>query len=421
MFDMAMLASTKSWLRDQFLSQAGENADRLALMATIGIMLVLAILAYVMARIMLSRVVGRVVRRTKTVWDDAMYQSKFFFWLAQLAPGVVLYLTAKPMLEEPEVWIEVIQRGALIYMVLVGYLAVAAFLNGVIDIYRRFPVSKELPIRSFIQVAKLLLFLLAAIIVMCLLLDESPVYFLSGLGAITAVLMLIFKDAILGLVAGIQLAANRMVARGDWIEMPKYGADGNVIDIALTTVKVQNWDNTVTTVPTYALISDSFKNWRGMQESPGRRIKRSLSIDVNSIKFCDQALLKELRKINVLKEFLKEREQEIAKSNKGKKGGIAHQANLRQLTNIGMFRAYVRVYVESHPMINQDLTVLVRQLAPTEHGLPIEIYVFSKDKNWVNYESIQADLFDHFFAILPEFHLRAYQRPAGADLKSLTN
>jgi miniconductance mechanosensitive channel len=304
-------------------------------------------------------------------------------------------------------------------MVLVGYFAISALLNGCLDIYRKFAISKEIPIRSFVQVAKLILFVITAIILMSILLDKNPIYFLSGLGAITAVLMLIFKDAILGLVAGVQLAANRMVARGDWIEMPKYGADGNVVDIALTTVKVQNWDNTITTVPTYALISDSFKNWRGMQESGGRRIKRSLKIDINTVRFCDEAHLKELRKIDLLSDYLKEREAEIAKERSAHKGSGDHHINARALTNLGTFRAYVRAYVKNHPLIHQELTVLVRQLASTENGLPLEIYVFSKDKDWVAYEGLQADIFEHVFAILPAFKLRAFQR--GTDYPPPSN
>ena len=410
MESIQLLSSFQLWLGERLQVSGAETPPQVVLLLTIVALVALAVLAYFLAKQLLQRVVGKLVRKSKTHWDDALLEKRFFFWLAQLAPGVVLYAATEKVLGEPEAWVTLIRNGSVVYMVLVGYLAVLALLNGVLQIYRKFSISREIPIRSFLQVAKLILFVVTAIVLMSILLGKSPVYFLSGLGAITAVLMLIFKDAILGLVAGVQLAANRMVARGDWIEMPKYGADGNVIDIALTTVKVQNWDNTITTVPTYALISDSFKNWRGMQESGGRRIKRSLKIDINTVRFCDEAHLKELRKIDLISDYLKEREAEIAKERAARKGRGDHPINSRALTNLGTFRAYVRGYVKNHPMIHQELTVLVRQLPSTENGLPLEIYVFSKDKNWVNYEGLQADIFEHLFAILPTFKLRSFQR-----------
>lgn len=410
MRSIQLLSSFQVWLNEWLQIGGVETPPQVVLLLSIVALLALAIVAYFLAKQLLQRVIGNLVKKSQTHWDDVLLENRFFFWLAQLAPGVVLYGAAEKMLGQPEAWVKIFQNGSVVYMIVVGYLAFSALLNGSLDIYRKFPISKEIPIRSFLQVAKLILFVITAIVLMSILLDQSPIYFLSGLGAITAVLMLIFKDAILGLVAGVQLAANRMVARGDWIEMPKYGADGSVIDIALTTVKVQNWDNTITTVPTYALISDSFKNWRGMQESGGRRIKRSLKIDVNTVGFCDDALLKELRKIELISDYLKKREAEIAEERSTRKDGECHPANTRALTNLGTFRAYVRAYVENHPMVHQELTVLVRQLAPTENGLPLEIYVFSKDKNWVTYESLQSDIFDHVFAMLPTFKLRAFQR-----------
>lgn len=405
-----LLSSFQLWLGERLQVAGAKTPPQFVLLLTIVALLAFAVVAYFLAKLLFQRVAGILVKKSKTHWDDALLKNRFFFWLAQLAPGVVLYTATEAMLGEPETWVNFIRNGSILYMVLVAYLASTALLNGSLVIYRKFPISKEIPIRSFIQVAKLILFVITVIVLMSVLLDKSPIYFLSGLGAITAVLMLIFKDAILGLVAGVQLAANRMVARGDWIEMPKYGADGTVIDIALTTVKVQNFDNTITTVPTYALISDSFKNWRGMEDSGGRRIKRSLKIDVNTVGFCDDALLKELRKINLISDYLKKREAEIAEERSTRKDGGSHPANTRALTNLGTFRAYVRAYVENHPMVHQELTVLVRQLAPTENGLPLEIYVFSKDKNWVTYESLQSDIFDHVFAMLPTFKLRAFQR-----------
>jgi len=236
----------------------------------------------------------------------------------------------------------------------------------------------------------------------------------------TAILMLIFKDSILGLSAGIQLSTNRMVARGDWIEMPKFGADGEVLDVALTTVKVRNWDKTITTIPTYALISDSFKNWRGMSESGVRRIKRSIYIDISSIEFLSEQQIDKLKKVNLLKKYISEKECEIAQWNKQlPEEGQDNPINARALTNLGTFRAYVREYVKNHPKIDDTQTLLIRQLQPTEHGIPIELYIFTNDNRWVEYESIQSDIFDHLLAILPEFNLRAFQSPSDQAVKEL--
>jgi miniconductance mechanosensitive channel len=239
----------------------------------------------------------------------------------------------------------------------------------------------------------------------------------ASLGTLTAVLMLVFKDAILGLTAGIQLTTNKMLAIGDWLEMPKYGADGDVLEITLTTVKVQNWDRTITTIPTYALISDAFKNWRGMSESDGRRIKRSLFLDLNTIRFCDEPLLKRLSRIQLIQEYVDRKKEELAEYNKQSKVDDSCLVNGRRMTNVGTFRAYITAYLKRHPMVNQEMTLLVRQLEPTPKGLPIQIYIFSKEKRWVPYEDIQSDIFDHLLAVLPEFDLRVFQSPSGVDMR----
>lgn len=246
-------------------------------------------------------------------------------------------------------------------------------------------------------------------------------YLFSSLGALTAILMFIFKDAILGFVAGIQLSANRMVANGDWIEMPKYGADGDIIEIALTTVKVQNWDKTITTIPTYALITDSFKNWRGMSESGGRRIKRSINIDMNTIQFCTEEMLNRFSKIQYISSYIEKMKIKLQEHNKMDKVDESSPVNGTRMTNIGIFRAYVKAYLDNHQMISKEMTLLTRQLAPTEHGLPIEIYVFSLDKVWGNYENIQANIFDHILAVVPEFDLRVFQNPSGRDFNKMAS
>jgi len=229
----------------------------------------------------------------------------------------------------------------------------------------------------------------------------------------------VFKDAILGFVAGVQLTTNKMVAIGDWVEMPKYNADGDVIEVALTTVKVQNWDKTITTIPTYALITESFRNWRGMKESGGRRIKRAICIDMNTIALCSEEMLQRFSQIQYISEYIAQKKKEVAEYNKERGVDEANRVNGRRLTNIGTFRAYVVAYLRNHPMISQDMTFLVRQLSPNEHGLPIEIYVFCRDQVWANYEAIQADIFDHILAVVPEFDLRVYQSPSGTDFQRL--
>ena len=376
------------------------------------------VINFIAKRYVLSAVTY-LVSKTRTQWDDAVLQQRALDHLTHLAPALVIYVLTPLALDGMPATIEFIRSATQIYMVIVLVLALDAVLNAVEVIYQNYRASKEIPIKGFIQVLKIALYFLAIIFVISVLLGRSPLYLLSGIGALTAVLMLVFRDAILGFVAGIQLAANKMVSHGDWIEMPNYGADGDVLEVSLTTVKVQNWDKTVTTIPTYALISESFKNWRGMQESGGRRIKRAVNIDMSSIRFCNEEMLERFDKIQYISEYIETKKNELEQFNKETKVDNASLANGRRMTNIGTFRAYVKAYLKGLPVINQDMTFLIRQLQPTENGLPIEIYVFSKDKVWANYEAIQADIFDHILAVVPEFDLRVYQNPTGNDLRNL--
>jgi miniconductance mechanosensitive channel len=355
------------------------------------------------------------VRKTKTNWDDALVRNRVFTRLSHLAPAMVIYYTAYlfPPLEA------FLKRFSTVYMIMVGLAVFSAFLNAVNDIYMDFKVSRERPIKGYLQVAKIIVSVFLIIIALAALLNRPAWPFISGLGAMTAVLILVFKDTILGLVASVQLSSNDMVRIGDWIEMPKYGADGDVVDISLHTVKVQNWDKTISTIPTYALISDSFKNWRGMSESGGRRIKRALYIDMNSVKFCTAMMLDRFSKFQLISDYLKTKQNEIAEFNKEHNVDTSELINGRGLTNIGTFRAYIIAYLRNHPKIHDDMTFLVRQLAPGEYGLPLEIYVFSKDQVWANYEAIQADIFDHILSVVPLFELRIFQNPSGSDFRLL--
>jgi len=409
------------WLMQLGLGEA--LAFVLARILAIVITIVAAYLANLIAKRLMLRGIRKVVKRTKTVWDDMLVSRGVFNRLSHLAPALVIYALASFVGYSKSgsfSTVTTIQRAAIVYMAIVGLMVLDALLNALVDIYRTFEMARQRPIRGFVQAAKIVLYAIVGIIIVSAIMGKSPSLLLGGLGAMTAVFMLIFKDSILGLVAGIQLSTNQMLHIGDWIEMPKYGADGDVIDLSLTTVKVQNWDKTITTIPTYALISDYFKNWRGMSESGGRRIKRSINIDMTSVKFCTAEMLEKFKEIQHISEYVDQKLEEIGAHNRSVGIDESDLINGRHLTNLGTFRAYVAAYLRNHPQVHQGMTFLVRHLQPTETGLPIEIYVFSSDQVWANYEAIQADIFDHILAVVPEFELRLFQSPTGADFRALS-
>ncbi len=410
-----MLSPLHDWLLKWGMSEAG--ATLLTRLGGVLLVLFVALTANRVTKRVVVRGIARLARRTTSSWDDVVMRHRVLQRVAHLVPALVIYHSATPVLAGYDQLTAVVRQGALIYMIVIAALAADSVVNVGIEIARGSRLPRELPVRSIAQVLKLVVYAVTAISVLALVLGRSPLLLLSGLGAMSAVTMLVFKDTILGFVAGIQLSANRMVSRGDWVEMPKHGADGDVLDVGLTTVKVQNWDKTITTIPTYALIAESFKNWRGMAESGGRRIKRALYIDVGSIRFCDEEMLARFSKIQYIADYLKDKREEIANWNAARGVEPASLADGRHLTNVGTFRAYVVAYLRHHPMVHQDMTFLVRQLAPTEHGLPIEVYVFSRDQVWSRYEAIQADIFDHLLAVVPEFDLRVFQRPSGRDVE----
>lgn len=337
--------------------------------------------------------------------------------LSNIVPALVVQVGISAVPHLPAEIVSLIQSLCTAFIILTMAIAMAGLLALLNDLYQRRPDAANRPIKGYVQLAKLLVYAAAAILIIAALIDQSPLLLLSGLGAMAAVLMLVFKDTILSLVASVQIGSNDMVRVGDWIEMPQFNADGDVIDIALHTVKIQNFDKTITTVPTHRLISESFRNWRGMAESGGRRIMRSLMIDQNSVRFLDAGDVESMARFRLLRTYLVAKRQEIEQWN------AEHEAsgaiNGRQLTNIGTFRAYVLAYLQSRADIAQDKTLLVRQLAPSENGVPLEIYAFVNSTAWAEYEGVQADIFDHLIAILPEFGLRLFQRPAGADLAGL--
>ena len=384
---------------------------------SVAALLLLALTADFIAKRRLVRGLRRIAQSTQSDWDDALLDAGVFPRLAHLLPALVIYfgLQLIPGLSEPVVGLGV--NVALAYMLLMGSLAISAALAAANTVYEKLPIAKERPLKGFLQVAKIVIFALAAVLIVAVLIERSPVLLLSGLGAMMAVLILVFKDTILSLVASVQLTSLDMIRLGDWIEMPSCDADGDVVDIALHTVKVQNWDKTITTIPTHKLIAESFKNWRGMTSSGGRRIKRSLYIDLGSIRFLTDAEVERFEGFTLLKDYVARKESELAEYNEAV--GKSQNANLRRLTNVGTFRAYVFNYLKHHPKIHDGMTLLVRQLQPSSQGLPLEIYAFTNVTDWSIYEDIQSDIFDHLMAIVGEFGLSVYQEPSGEDLAAI--
>ncbi|UCE67566.1 MAG: mechanosensitive ion channel family protein [Candidatus Zixiibacteriota bacterium] len=401
------------WLENTGLEK--QHAEPVGWLIGIAVIVLLALIANFVVKKVFLKILSLIVKGSKSDWDDIFLKRKVFHRLANLAPALVIYFAA-PMFPTAQDWIQRLTVGG---MAVIFLLSLNAFSKAVVDIYNKYEISQERPIKGFVQIIMILAYTLGTVFIIATLMNRSPWVLLSGIGAMTAILLLIFKDSILGFVAGIQLSVNRMVRIGDWIEMPKYGADGDVIDISLNTVKVQNWDKTISTIPTYALITDSFKNWRGMSESGGRRIKRAINIDMNSVKFCTPAMLHKFEKILYLRDYIKNKRREIEEYNLAHNVDTSTLVNGRNLTNIGTLRAYIAAYLKNHPRINQNMTFLIRHLQPTPTGLPIEIYVFSGDQEWANYESIQADIFDHILAVVPEFELRIFQNPSGSDFKAI--
>lgn len=384
--------------------------------------LIVALVAYLAdkttKRILLATV-ARIVRRTTFTWDDVLQKNRVFERLAHVAPAFAIYYGIQIVPDLPEVLTNLVRQAALATLVLVGIISVGAFLNAVHEIYSNSRIARGRPIKGYVQIAKIIVYVLGAIVAVATLIGQSPKFFLGGIGAMTAVLLLVFRDTILSFVASLQIASNDMVRVGDWIEMKQFGADGDVVDIALHTIKVQNWDKTITTIPTHRLISDSFKNWRNMSESGGRRIKRAMHVDMNSIRFLDEADIERFGKFVLLKDYIAEKKKELEAYNDQVTDGDDNLvANARNLTNIGTFRMYVVQYLKSNPKIHDKMTFLIRQLSPSGDGLPIEIYVFSNDVDWIAYEGIQSDIFDHLLAIVPEFGLRVFQQPTGRDFQS---
>ena len=379
------------------------------------ISILFAYLLFLVTNRIILRSIAKISRRTSTTFDDILLEQKVFHKLPYLMPLIFLY-----SLRGVVPFFKTIDRLLIALIALIILISLNALINAINDLYKKSRFADKLNIKSYAQVVKLIINSVGIIIIAALLAGKSPIYFLSGLGALTAVLILVFKDTILSLVSSVQISSNDLFKIGDWIEAPQFGADGNVIDIALHSVKVQNWDKTICVVPTNQLINSSFKNWRGMSESGGRRIKRSIKINMKSIRFCSDSMIEKFKTIHLLKDYMEQKLKEIEGHNIDKKIDEADLVNRRSLTNVGTFRAYIKFYLKNNANIHNDMTFLVRQLAPQSDGLPIEIYVFSNDTDWINYEAIQSDIFDHLLAILPEFELEVFQNLTG-NLASKNN
>lgn len=397
----------------QWLTRSGIDAGwvpTIAYIVSAVFVSLLCLVSFYIAKKIVIRMLFRSIRSDRFRWGRVLLENKVFQRLVHIVPAVILHFFAPTF----GPFQDILEKGIGLYIIVIGMMVLDSLLDSADAIYRTHEVSKVRPIKGYLQVAKIAVYCVGGIVMIANLMGEKPLVLLSGIGAFAAIFSLVFKDSILGLVAGIQLSANDMVRIGDWIEMPKYDADGDVIDISLNTVKVRNFDHSITTIPAYTLISDSFKNWRGMESSGGRRIMRSVNIDIGSIGFCSDALLEKLKGTETLHGYIESKQREIDRYNRENHIDPG-SANARRLTNVGVFRVYIQSYLKNLSSVHQNMTRMVRQLPPTEHGLPLQIYVFTNTTDWEAYERIQADIFDHILSVAPQFELRIFQEPTGND------
>lgn len=385
----------------QQLSDMGIDKENLSWSTRLTLVALILLISYIMTKLFRHLVipaVHKITSRTKATWDDYLFNEKMMTSFCRMIPPIMFYLLLPFVFNNVPQVLDILLKGCLIYLVITTLMLVNSFLNSLYEISNEHETLRNRPLKGIYQMINLVAIGIGIILIISILIDQNAATILAGLGASAAVLMLIFKDSILGLVAGVQLSANDMLRPGDWITMPKYGADGDVLEVSLTTVKVRNFDKTITTIPPYALVSDSFQNWRGMRETGGRRIKRSIFIDMTTVHFCS------------------EREKEMFASR-----GWIDEAQAKpeaQVVNLYVFRNYLQNYLKEHPRTHKELMIMVRQMQPTSEGLPLEIYCFSNTTVWPEYEQIQGEIFDHILAVIPEFGLRIFQRPSGNDLST---
>ncbi len=411
------MTQIENWFDSFFLDAGLPESLAIAVRLILFLLILLAVsgIAFYATKQAIQRLLYRVFEKTPVTWDDTLAEKRVFNHLAHIVPAIFLRLTASTVFADVEFLLPFIIKITDAYLIVVGMMIFFAILRVAEHNLASHPLFKDKPLTSYFQLIRIILYIVTLVLILSVILEKSPVYFLSAFGAMTAILLLVFKDTIMGLVASVQMSANDTVRVGDWVEMPKFGADGDVIAINLNTVKIQNWDKTISTIPTYYFMTDSFKNWRGMQQSGGRRIKRAIRLDTQSVRFVDDTLRGELRKIYLLKDFLEERQKIIDAYNEKHAFDMNMPVNGRRMTNLGVYRAYVESYIKHHPRIHQGMTILVRQLPTEGRGIPMEIYCFTDTTNWGEYESIQADIFDHLFAATGVFGLDIFQEPGGQD------
>jgi miniconductance mechanosensitive channel len=387
----------------------------LRLLVLVILLIILSSLAFLITKRVFIYYLYKVLKKSSFVWDDLFADTRAFDKLAHIVPAVIVRLMAPSIFSDFEQMLPFVIKLTDAYLIIVSMAVFFSIIKVGEYSLSQHPVFKDKPLTSYFQLIRILLYIVTIILVLSVLLGKSPVYFLSAFGAMSAIVLLIFKDTILGLVASVQMSSNDMVRVGDWVEMPKFNADGDVIDINLNTVKVQNWDKTITTIPTYYFITDSFKNWRGMQQSGGRRIKRAIFIDTHSVKLVDATMREKLKKIQLISNYVENRQKEIEEFNTQNNIDTSVLINGRRLTNLGVFRKYIESYLKSHPKIKHDMTLMVRQLASENKGIPMEIYCFTNTTDWVEYESIQSDIFDHLYSTASFFDIEIFQEPGGKD------
>ena len=404
---------------ESVLSDAGIAAEWISivrLLIGLVVLILLSMTIYALTKKFIVKILHTFFRKTAVKWDDILADHETFNNLAHFIPAVIIRMATPYLFSDYQTLQPFMIKLADIYVLIAATLIAISFLKAVEYMLSQSQAFVNKPLASYFQLLRIVLYIAIFIIILSVIIGKSPMYFLTAFGAMTAIILLIFKDTILGLVASVQISTNDVVRVGDWVEMPKFNADGDVIAINLNTIKVRNWDKTITAIPTFYFITDSFKNWRGMQESGGRRIKRSILLNVHTIKFVDPETRERFKKYTLITDFVNDRQKEIEKHNEEDGIDISQLINGRRMTNIGIFRRYVEHYLKQHKGIQQDMTMLVRQLSADDRGLPIEIYCFTNTTSWLEYENIQSDIFDHLFAAASWFDLELYQQPAGSDI-----
>ena len=410
----------RSWVDNLLINVLNMNANTVYISRTIilfSLLIVLCLFVWWLSKKIFNYTIPKVTSKTKTLWDDIIFNKKVINAVSRLLPAILFNYYTPIIFADFSFIVPFLTGITSVFIILVAVEIFSSLLNSATEILSNIERFKDKPLYSFSQLAKIIVYSIATILIISILINKNPLFLLSGIGAMAAIILLIFKDSILGFVASIQLSGNNMVRVGDWVTVEKYGADGDVIEINLTTIKVQNFDKTITTIPTYAFISDSFTNWRGMEESGGRRIKRAINIKIDSIQFCSNEMLERYKKYHLISNYIQKKQKEIDDYNSKNSIDKVELINGRHLTNIGVFRAYIEEYLKHNPNVNTEMTCMVRQLPPTEYGVPIEIYAFSKNKDWTTYEAIMADIFDHLFAATKNFNLKIFERPSTGDFK----